>query len=126
MDWLFYGVANRFIEEVFQQAAGELEHLVIDFRDALGVDSTAIAVFVQLQGMLRDRNVELIFPSVRQVIENRLRFVEARRFGALDAALEWRETQILKASPVEVPAELTMFSDLAEELENAEAATVLQ
>ncbi len=124
--YLFYGAANRLFEEIRQQTAGELDYLVIDFRDVLGVDGTAIAVFMQLQGMLRDRNVELIFSGVRQVIENRLRLVEARRFSALDAALEWRETQILNASPVEVPAELTMFSYLAEELESAEAATVLQ
>ncbi len=124
--FLFYGAANRLFEEIQQETDSELNCLIIDFRDVLGMDDTAISSFAHIQDTLRDRSAELIFSSVKTTIENRLSFLEARRFGTLDAALEWRETQILKAHPVEVPGDLTLVSHLAEELKDAEAATIVK
>ncbi|MFW6028154.1 MAG: winged helix-turn-helix domain-containing protein [bacterium] len=123
--FLFYGAANRLFEEVRQEIDGALDYLIVDFRDVQGVDDTAVPALVRMERLVRDRGVELMFSSVRAGIENRFTPLNARRFGTLDAAVEWRETQILAADPPAVPTERTLACCLAEDVGEAEAETVL-
>lgn len=124
--FLYFGAANRLFEEVRQSTDRELDYLIIDFRDVVGVDDTAIPRFVRIERLAQACGFQLMFSTVRPVLESHLHSVEARRFGTLDAALEWRETKILEANPAEIPEERTLAGRLGEELGRAEAATVLQ
>lgn len=124
--FLFFGAANRLFEEVRRESDDALDYLIIDFRDVLGVDDTAMPTFVRMERLARQREFELVFSSVRAVIEHRLHLVAAHRFDSLDAALEWRETRILRADPPEVPTEFTLAGYLAENLKREEVATILR
>lgn len=124
--FLFFAAANRLFDEIRRAVEEELDYLIIDFRDVLGVDITAMPALEQIERLAQERNIKLILSSVRPAIESRIRSLEAHRFGSLDAALEWRETQILKANPTEVHTVLPLVGFLAEELENEQAAMILR
>lgn len=126
--FLFFGAANRVYQDVRHEIDTKLSFLIIDFRDVQGVDATSLPMLLRIQQLSRDHGVELILASVRPVLASRLGSIEARRFHSLDSALEWRETRVLETSSNRLlaPAERTLASCLAEELSDAEAATVLR
>lgn len=126
--FLFFAAANRLFDEVRQEIDsgidGGLDYLIIDFRDVQGVDETAIPALVQMERLVGECGIELLLSSVRAGIETRFGPLKARRFGTLDAAVEWREARILQADPPAVPSERALASCLAEVVGEAQAATV--
>jgi SulP family sulfate permease len=106
--YLFFGTANRLIEEVKGRA--EMRHdqpvryVVLDFRLVSGIDSSAIFSFIKLRNFAEMHRVRLILcalpPTMRDAFSAEGLLVAddsvVREFPNLDLALEWAEERVLE------------------------------
>jgi sulfate permease, SulP family len=96
---LFFGTMSRLLADIRQEIAampGVLSHILLDCRGVAGLDGTALAGFARLRQAAASGGVRLVFAGLAPRLAARLPASEAsHRFADLDAALEWREDEIL-------------------------------
>jgi sulfate permease, SulP family len=106
--YLFFGTANRLLEEVKGRA--EMRHdqpvryVVLDFRLVSGIDSSAVFSFIKLRNFAEEQRVRLIFcalpPTMHDAFSAEGLLVAGdsvvREFSNLDLALEWAEERVLE------------------------------
>ncbi len=103
--FIFFGTAYGLLERVRARVAKvETRHVVLDFRQVIGLDSTALLSFDKLRQLARDRGLTLLLaglsPALRQQFDQGGLDEESGvlAFAAdLDRAAEWVEDQLCLA-----------------------------
>lgn len=119
--FLFFGTANYLLNKVrdrlldknpdqslplLTNTAQPLEHVVIDFRQVQGIDSSAVLTFDKILKLARQHHFSLVLtnllPNLEQVFHQGLDIsFESNHyqiFADIDRGLEWCEQQILSAA----------------------------
>jgi len=105
--FVFFGSAHRLllqIKEIVAAQRGSCRSLILDFRQVLGIDSSAVMSFVKLRQVADQEGFVLVFSAVPAQVEHALRTgglvgdggnSTCRVFPNVDSALEWCEDQLL-------------------------------
>jgi len=105
--FLFFGTAGSLYKEVMASLADsnsqQLEYIVLDFSQVLGVDSSATLNFERLAQRLKEHNTHLILTGLKQDLLDKLVHggfdINAnellQEFLDIDQGLEWCENRIL-------------------------------
>jgi sulfate permease, SulP family len=86
-----------------------LAHLLLDFRQVTGIDSSAVLSFRKIQRLASDLDFQLILSGVSKTVRKRLQIDQAETAGQvmvcqdLDHGLEWCENQLLSGDPPPQP-----------------------
>lgn len=133
--YLFFGSANRMLEEAKHRVDAPVEplvrYVVLDFRLVAAIDSSALFSFIKLRNFAEDRGVHLIFCGMSPATEKAFR--AEGLFAAndpvislqanLDLALERAEDAVLRRRQVQpVDGALAFESWLSRELAGEETA----
>jgi SulP family sulfate permease len=106
--YLFFGTANRLLEEVKGRAQMRhdqpVRYVVLDFRLVSGIDSSAVFSFIKLRNFAEKNRVRLIFcalpPMTHDAFSAEGLLVAddplVCEFPNLDLALEWAEERVLE------------------------------
>lgn len=100
--FIFFGTANTLLEQVRARVRDvDTRHVLMDFRQVIGLDSTALLSFIKLRQLARDHGVVLVLsglsPALAHQFERGGLTAEpgALRFeDDLDRAVEWSEDQM--------------------------------
>ena len=107
--FLFFGTANRLVELVRAELAGpELRtHLLLDFREVIGLDSSAAMAFTRLRQMAAARGVALVLTALSPHVAARLGPLATdpaiRRLPTLQEGIDWMEEDALAGLPPRQP-----------------------
>ena len=105
--FVFFGSANRLllqIKEIVAAQSGSCRSLILDFRQVLGIDSSAVVTLVKLLQLAENRDFTVVFSGLPPQVERVLRvgkLIDDRNssacsvFGDCDSALEWCEDRLL-------------------------------
>lgn len=106
--FIFFGSANRLLLDVKAIVAarghGVCRMVLLDFRQVLGIDSSAVMSLIKLRYFAEDENFVIALSGLAPIVEKTLRtggFLgpthdkTVRVFADLDAALEWCEDKLL-------------------------------
>ena len=102
--FIFFGTANGLLNRVRARAmtGAPLRFVIVDFRQVVGIDSSATASFVKMKDLAERRSFTLIFSAVPEGLRQRFARVGLgadaaifRSFVDVDHALEWCEERIL-------------------------------
>ncbi|MCX7804039.1 MAG: SulP family inorganic anion transporter [Planctomycetota bacterium] len=121
--FLFFGTSNEILDRVRARIASAAppSWVIVDFRFASGLDSSAALSFVKLEQICASRGIALAFSGLNRAFRESLRKGGAMGEGAaefedLDRALEWAEEGLLaREGAAAGPAEVT-GSDLERHL----------
>lgn len=108
--FIFFGTANGLLEQVRARVQGQItRYVVLDFRQVIGLDSTALLSFDKMRHLARDQGFTLVLsglsPELRQQFARGGIGEEAGvvRFTTdIDRAAEWCEDQICVADNVNI------------------------
>ncbi len=130
--FLFFGTAGSLYREVMSlfetSNEAQLDYIVLDFSQVLGVDSSATLNFERLAQRLKDRKVYLVLTGLRRELLDKLihggfdldRNPLLQEFSDIDQGLEWCENRILDANPVALSASKSVLELIAGDLSEAE------
>ncbi|MGO8733814.1 MAG: SLC26A/SulP transporter family protein [Terriglobia bacterium] len=105
--FVFFGSAHRLllqIKEIVEAQRGSCRSLILDFRQVLGIDSSAVMSFVKLRQIADREGFEVVLSAVPPQVELALRAggllgdgdnSTCRVFPNIDSALEWCEDRLL-------------------------------
>ncbi len=105
--FVFFGSAHRLllqIKEIVEAQSGSCRSLILDFRQVLGIDSSAVMSFVKLRQVADREGFVVVLSSVPPQVEPALRAggligdgnnSTCRVFTNTDNALEWCEDKLL-------------------------------
>jgi SulP family sulfate permease len=105
--FVFFGSAHRLllqIKEIVEAQRGSCRSLILDFRQVLGIDSSAVMSFVKLRQIAERAGFEVVLSAVPPQVERALRAggllgegdnSTCRVFPNIDSALEWCEDRLL-------------------------------
>ena len=104
--FIFFGSAHRLlqhIQEVVHQQGGACRSIILDFRQVLGIDSSAAMSLMRLRQFAEREGFAIVFSQMPPRVERVLRVSGILRtgdgvsevFANLDSALEWCEEQLL-------------------------------
>jgi SulP family sulfate permease len=105
--FVFFGSAHRLllqIKDIVAAQSGSCRSLILDFRQVLGIDSSAVISFVKLRQVADQEGFVLVFSAVPPQVEHALQTgglvgdgnnSTCRVFPNVDSALEWCEDQLL-------------------------------
>ena len=106
--FVFFGSANRLLlrikDIVGAQGHGVCRVVLLDFRQVLGINSTAVLSLIKLRHFAEGEGLSIVLSGLPAAVEHTLRgggFLGAeyeatvRAFPDLDAALEWCEDKLL-------------------------------
>jgi SulP family sulfate permease len=105
--FVFFGSAHRLllqIKEIVEAQRGSCRSLILDFRQVLGIDSSAVMSFVKLRQIADREGFEVVLSAVPPQVELALRAggllgdgdnSTCRVFPNIDSALEWCEDKLL-------------------------------
>jgi SulP family sulfate permease len=105
--FVFFGSAHRLmlqINEIVEAQGGSCRSLILDFRQVLGIDSSAVMSLVKLRQVADRNGFTLVLSSVPPQVERVLRaggLLDDRDaagcaiYPDIDSALEWCEEQLL-------------------------------
>ncbi|MCP4164396.1 MAG: SLC26A/SulP transporter family protein [Chloroflexi bacterium] len=126
--FIFFGTADSLLGQVRHRFAetdlSPLRFVLLDFRQVIGLDSTAMLSFTKMKQLARAQNFSLLFtqpsPKIRWQLEQGgfAEEVEGTSciFPDFDHGLEWCENQTLLAAGVEPEVEQHSLQELLEEL----------
>ncbi|TDH63029.1 cyclic nucleotide-binding domain-containing protein [Dankookia rubra] len=103
--FLFFGTANRLVELVRAELAwpAPLTHLLLDFREVVGLDSSAAMAFTRLRPMAAGRGVTLVLTALAPHVSARLGPLATdpsiRRLPTLQDGVDWMEEDALASLP---------------------------
>jgi SulP family sulfate permease len=128
--FLFFGTANRLLELVRAELAGPepRTHLLLDFHEVVGLDSSAGMAFTRLHQFAAARGVRLVLSGLSAGVARGLGPLAAdpsiRRLPRLQDGIEWMEEDALAALPP-LPPPPTFATRLATLMGEADAARFL-
>ena len=104
--FIFFGSAHRLlrhIQDIVHQQDGTCRSIIVDFRQVLGIDSSASMSLMRLCQFAEREGFVVVFSEVPPRVERLLRLSGILRtndpfsqlFANLDSALEWCEDQLL-------------------------------
>jgi SulP family sulfate permease len=105
--FVFFGSAHRLllqIQELVKAQGGSCRSLILDFRQVLGIDSSAVMSFLKLRQVADREGFALVLSDVPPTVAHALRVggllgdgdnLTCRVFTNIDGALEWCEDQLL-------------------------------
>ena len=105
--FVFFGSAHRLllqIEEIIKAQNGSCRSLILDFRQVLGIDSSAVMSFIKLRQIADREGFVLVLSEIPPHVEHALRvggllgdgnYLTCRVFSNTDGALEWCEDKLL-------------------------------
>ncbi|MCO6452554.1 MAG: SLC26A/SulP transporter family protein [Caldilineales bacterium] len=111
--YLFFGTGHGLLEDLrlrlYDSQTSPLQYFVLDFRQVIGVDSTATLSLGRVMQLADQNGVEVVIAGLRPELELRLRTAglfdvdsaHVHLFPDLDRALEWCEAELLAASSEE-------------------------
>ena len=112
--FIFFGTAYSLLEQVRARVrATPTRYVVIDFRQVIGLDSTALLSFDKMHQLTRDNDITLVLSGLpprlrRQFDQGGLHEGEHLRFATdLDRAAEWCEEEICRVDRADL-AERTL------------------
>lgn len=111
---LFFGTADRIIEEVRRLRAG-VRFVVLDLARVQALDETAISVLARLTARLRSEKREILTcgaPPAPASVEG----VLPRDFVDRDRAIEWIEERLLEEAGIDTEGEVVEVAALAQAL----------
>jgi SulP family sulfate permease len=106
--FVFFGSAHRLllqIQEMVKSQGGACRSLILDFRQVLGIDSSAVMSFIKLRQMADREGFVLVLSEVPPAVAHALRVggllgdgydLTCRTFSNIDGALEWCEDRLLE------------------------------
>jgi SulP family sulfate permease len=106
--FVFFGSANNLLQHVKERVGalspGTCRMVILDFREVMGIDSSAVMILVRLRQFAVRESFFLVLSGMLPAVENQLRSggvfaadqETCRVFTALDAALEWCEDRLLE------------------------------
>lgn len=109
--FVFFGSANRLLLHVKEllaaQGSGVCRTLLLDFREVLGIDSSAVLSLIKLRHLAERERFLIVLSALQPQVQKSLRqggFLAAedandplcKVFTNLDAALEWSEDRLLE------------------------------
>jgi len=128
--YLFFGTAHRLLEMLRPELDGvpRRSHLLLDFREVVGLDSSATRTFNRLADIARARGVTLVLTGLTPSVTANLGVLATdpgtRRLPTLQAGLEWLEDAALAALPPrQAPA--SFLERIAETMGEADAVRFL-
>ena len=100
--FIFFGTANRLLEKVRARVRETpTRYVVVDFRQVIGLDSTALLSFSKVRQLGRDSGFTLVFSSLTPKLRRQfdpgglVEEADVLRYAAdIDRAAEWCEDQI--------------------------------
>jgi SulP family sulfate permease len=105
--FVFFGSAHRLllqIQEIIKAQSGSCRSLILDFRQVLGIDSSAVMSFIKLRQIADREGFVLVLSEIPPHVEHALRVggllgdgdnLTCRIFANTDGALEWCEDKLL-------------------------------
>jgi len=105
--FVFFGSAHRLllqIQEIIQAQNGSCRSLILDFRQVLGIDSSAVMSFIKLRQIADREGFVVVLAEVPPQVAHALRVggllgdgnnMTCRVFSNTDGALEWCEDKLL-------------------------------
>jgi SulP family sulfate permease len=105
--FVFFGSAHRLllqIKEIVEAQSGSCRSLILDFRQVLGIDSSAVMSFVKLSQVADREGLVVVLSAIPPQVERALRaggllgngdHSTWRVFPNTDSALEWCEDRLL-------------------------------
>ena len=105
--FVFFGSAHRLllqIQEIVKAQRGSCRSLILDFRQVLGIDSSAVMSFLKLRQIADRENFVLVLSEIPPHVSHALRVggllgdgnnLTCRVFTNIDSALEWCEDKLL-------------------------------
>jgi sulfate permease, SulP family len=135
--FVFFGSAHRLmlqIKEIVEAQAGSCRSLILDFRQVLGIDSSAVMSLVKLRQTADRNGFVVVLSSVPPQVERVLRAGGLLDVGGgsgcfvypdIDSALEWCEDQLLSEIVTRVQAFQSADEWLIAEIGGAELFTRL-
>ena len=103
--FIFFGSAHRLlqhVQDVVRQQDGTCRSIILDYRQVLGIDSSAVMSLTRLHQFAEREGFSIIFSEVPPHVERVLRTSGILRadgvsqlYTNLDSALEWCEDQLL-------------------------------
>ncbi|MCB9130126.1 MAG: SLC26A/SulP transporter family protein [Anaerolineales bacterium] len=108
--FIFFGTANYLLEQVRarmeQQGTAALRHVLLDFHQVTGIDSTAALSFARMEEIAAQRGVTLFFTGASEPVLQQLQRTgiiaenrpTVRVYTDLDRAVEWCEEDLLRAN----------------------------
>ncbi len=106
--FVFFGSAHRLllqIQDSLKAQNGSCRSLILDFRQVLGIDSSAVMSFIKLRQMADREGFIMVLSEVPPHVEHALRVggllgdgynLTCRIFSNTDGALEWCEDMLLE------------------------------
>lgn len=105
--FIFFGSAHRLllqIQEIVEAQKGSCRSLILDFRQVLGIDSSAVMSFIKLRQVADREGFVLVLSEIPPQVSHALRVggllgdgnnLTCRVFTNTDGALEWCEDKLL-------------------------------
>jgi SulP family sulfate permease len=105
--FIFFGSAHRLllqIQEIVRAQKGSCRSLILDFRQVLGIDSSAVMSFIKLRQIADREGFEIVLSEIPPDVSHALRVggllgngenLTCRVFTNTDGALEWCEDKLL-------------------------------
>jgi SulP family sulfate permease len=105
--FVFFGSAHRlllYIQEIVKAQGDSCRSLILDFRQVLGIDSSAVMSFLKLRQLADREGFELVLSDIPPQVLHALRVggllgdgknLTCRVFTNTDSALEWCEDKLL-------------------------------
>ena len=134
--FIFFGSAHHLLTHIktaLSANGNSRQSLILDFRQVLGIDSSAVMTLVKLLHFSEREDFALVFSGLPPDVENSLRKggligegSECRVFPDLDAALEWCEERLLATAGDEAQTQRSVEEWLSGELGSSALYNTLQ
>ncbi len=123
--FVFFGTANSLLDMIAERLESadlpQLKHIVLDFRQVTGIDSSAVLSFRKLLQLAGKSEFQMVFTELSSALENQFQQgglpisdkKHIRTYSELDMGVEWCEDQLLSAAAVELD-EPALFERLAQ------------
>lgn len=135
--FVFFGSGHHLlsnIKSIMSSSPQSCYSLILDFKQVLGIDSSAAMTLVKLRHLSEREGFQLVFSNLSEYVAQSLRLGgvinqgdddNCRIFNDLDAALEWCEDNLLKDSNDENLLSHTTSEWLKSELGSADRVNLL-
>lgn len=136
--FVFFGSAHHLlsnIKSIISSSPQPCYSLILDFKQVLGIDSSAAMTLVKLRHLSEREGFQLVFSNLSEYVAQSLRLGgvvnqgeddTCRIFNNLDAALEWCEDSLLKDSDDENLLSHTTSEWLKSELGSVDRVDLLE
>ncbi len=126
--FVFFGSAHRLllqIQEIIKAQQGSCRSLILDFRQVLGIDSSAVMSFIKLRQVAEREGFVMVLSEIPPQVSHALRVggllgdgdnFTCRVFTNTDGALEWCEDKLLAEITTREEALTSADKWLAEEI----------